>query len=50
MKFLDRVALNRLVKIVSDFLLALIKIFNPNSSDNRVRRPLKELLDKWRNK
>ena len=51
MKFLDKVALNRLIKIIADFFLALIKILSPNSSGGgNNRRPLRDLLDKWRNK
>jgi hypothetical protein len=50
MKFLDKVAFNRLVKIIGDFFLALIKILSPTKSDTNGRRPLRDLLDRWRNK
>jgi hypothetical protein len=48
MKFLDKVALNRLIKIIGDFFIALIKICTPSKSNEGTRRPLRDLLDKWR--
>ena len=30
MKFLDRLAFNRLVKIIADFIVAILKIFAPS--------------------
>lgn len=30
MKFLDKIALNRLISIITSFILSLIKIFNPS--------------------
>jgi len=33
MKFLDKVALNRLIKIVADFILGVLKLITPHSVD-----------------
>lgn len=52
MKFLDKIALNRLIKIITNFILGLIKIFKPENSDilppipTPRKRPLKDLLDR----
>ena len=47
MKLLDRIAINSLVKTITNFILAILKMFSPNQikSPER-RRPLKDLLDK----
>ena len=53
MKLLDRIALNSLIKTITNFILSIIKIFHPNKQDiqtpNKRRRPLQDLLDRWRN-
>jgi|694.fasta_scaffold00360_65 hypothetical protein len=62
MKLLDRIALNRLISIMTNFILGLLKIFAPKSIDdieipkpipNRPR-PLKNIIDlipvPWRTK
>jgi len=51
MKLLDKIALNSLIKTISNFILSLIKILSPNQSvDKPRRRPLKDILDRWKNK
>lgn len=55
MKFLDKIALNRLIKIITNFILAIVKIFKPKEiidvpAPNVRRRPLKDLLDRIFNK
>ena len=51
MKFLDKIALNRLIKIITNFILSIIKIFKsevieiPETKPKR-KRPLKDLLDR----
>ncbi len=48
MKLLDKLAFNQLIKIVTNFILAIIKIFMPNYNESEPRRrPLRDLLDKW---
>jgi hypothetical protein len=50
MRLLDKIALNRLLSIISSFILSIIKIFSPNTdvvSPPKKRRPLRDLLDKW---
>lgn len=48
MKLLDKIALNRLLAIISSFILNLIKIFQPHNIDTidkpKRKRPLKDLL------
>lgn len=52
MKLLDRIALNSLIKTITNFILAILKIFAPNKdiTEPKRRRPIKELLDKVFNK
>ncbi len=45
MKLLDKIVLNRLLSIVSSFILGLIKIFEHSSEDKKPKR--KKLLP-WR--
>ena len=54
MKFLDKVALNRLIKILTDFVLGIMKIFKPKDNEPvpplskpKRKRPILDLLDKW---
>ena len=50
MRFLDKIALNRLIAIITSFILSIVKMFNPNTdvvSPPKKRRPLRDLLDKW---
>lgn len=51
MKFLDKIALNRLIAIVSSFILSLIKLLSLHQQPTVVekpkrKRPLKDLLDR----
>lgn len=54
MKIIDKIAFNRFVKIIADFILSIIKIFKPDSDlpivPDKRRRPLRDLLDIWRKK
>lgn len=53
MKLLDKIALNSLIKTITNFILAILKMFAPSKVDitePKRRRPLKELLDKVFNK
>lgn len=51
MKLLDRIAINSLIKTITNFILALLKIFVPKDKTVDVppprRRPVKDLLDRW---
>lgn len=50
MKLLDKIALNSLIKTITSFILAIIKIFAPHSkdiTDPKPKRPIRDLLDKW---
>jgi len=49
MKLLDRIALNSLIKTITNFILAIIKIFAPEQTKEikpKKRQPLRDLLDK----
>ncbi len=52
MRLLDKIALNRLIKIITDFILGLAKLF-PSSKDQtpvvdkKTKRPIIDLLKKW---
>lgn len=60
MRLIDRIALNRVVKLLLDFILSVLKIFskekngkNPDKpvSPKRRKRPVKDLVDNilpWR--
>lgn len=47
MKILDKIVLNRLLSIISSFVLGIIKIFEHSSEDKQSKR--KKLLP-WRSK
>jgi hypothetical protein len=49
MKLLDKIALNRLVAIITNFILGLVKIFAPKSLDDiDVPKPPKRKIFPWR--
>jgi hypothetical protein len=51
MKILDRIALNRLISIITNFILGLIKIFAPKSvEDIEIPKPKRKKILPWRNK
>jgi hypothetical protein len=51
MKLLDKIVLNRLISIVSNFILSLIKIFNPKVLDEiEIPKPDKKIFPRWRKK
>lgn len=53
MKILDQIMLNRLISIVTNFILGLIKIFSPKSLEDidvpKPPKPRKKIIP-WRNK
>lgn len=50
MKILDRIALNRLLSIISSFILGVIKILAPKSVEEiEVPKPKRKILP-WRKK
>lgn len=61
MRLIDRIALNRAVKMLLDFVLAIIKMFDKSSPENKPdgpvkpkpkpKKPLRDLVDNilpWR--
>jgi hypothetical protein len=51
MKILDKIALNRLISIISNFILSLLKIFAPKSVDNiDIPKPKRKKILPWRAK
>lgn len=51
MKLLDRIAINSLIKTISNFILAIIKIFHPteSKSDPRRKQPIRDWLRRKKN-
>ena len=51
MKFLYKIALNRLIRIVTNFILGILKIFAPKSIDDiEIPKPKRKKIFPWRNK
>lgn len=51
MKILDKIVLNRLISIITNFILGLIKIFAPKSVDDiELPKPKRKKILPWRNK
>jgi hypothetical protein len=51
MKFLDKVALNRLINIITNFILGVLKIIAPKSIDDiEIPKPKRPRIFPWRNK
>jgi hypothetical protein len=51
MKFLDKIVLNRLISIITNFILGLIKIFTPKAIDDiDMPKPKRKKILPWRNK
>jgi hypothetical protein len=59
MRLIDRIALNRAIQMLLDFILAIIKMFDKSTPENKPdspvkpkpKRPLKDLVDNilpWR--
>jgi hypothetical protein len=48
MKFLDKVALNRLLSIIASFILGIIKILAPNNVDTIDTPKPKRKIFPWR--
>lgn len=51
MKIIDKIVLNRLISIISNFILGLLKIFAPQSVDDiEIPKPKRKKILPWRNK
>ena len=51
MKILDQIVLNRLISIITNFILGLLKIFAPKSIENiDLPKPDKKWKPRWRRK
>jgi hypothetical protein len=49
MKILDQIALNRLISIITNFILGLLKIFAPKSvEDIEIPKPKRPKIFPWR--
>lgn len=47
MKLLDKIAFNRLLKILTDFILSIIQILQPkNKIPNKPTKPRKKIIDR----
>lgn len=51
MNIIDKIALNRLISIITNFILGLLKIFAPKSIDDiELPKPRRRKILPWRNK
>jgi len=51
MKIIDQIVLNRLISIITNFILGLLKIFAPKSvEDIDIPKPKRKKILPWRNK
>jgi hypothetical protein len=51
MKFLDKIALNRLIKIITDFILGVLKLIAPKiDKPIDIPKPKRPKIFPWRNK
>jgi len=51
MRLIDKIALNRLISIITNFILGLLKIFAPKSvEDIELPKPKRKKILPWRNK
>lgn len=51
MKFLDKVAMNRLIKIIADFILGVLKLITPKDiKPIDIPKPKRPKIFPWRNK
>lgn len=51
MNIIDKIALNRLISIITNFILGLLKIFAPKSIDDiELPKPRRKKILPWRNK
>jgi len=50
MKLLDRIAINSLIKTITSFILAIVKIFVPESSSSNDKKQRTPILDRLRRK
>ena len=55
MKLLERIALNRLIQTIANFIIAVLKIFKPQDNvvppiiaPDKKKKPLRDLLNRWR--
>ena len=51
MKILDKIVLNRLISIITNFILGLLKLFAPKAIDDvDLPKPKRKKILPWRNK
>lgn len=49
MRLIDQIALNRLISIVTSFILNLIKVLSPKKIED-IKKPKRKKIFPWRNK
>ncbi len=50
MRLIDKIALNRLISIISNFILGLLKLFAPKAVDEiEIPKPKRKKILPWRN-
>lgn len=48
MKFLDKIAMNRLIAIITGFIISLLKLFKPQSIDTPIKKTKRPFIDRIR--
>tara|TARA_Y100000356_G_scaffold126613_1_gene124643 strand:- start:882 stop:1055 length:174 start_codon:yes stop_codon:yes gene_type:complete len=45
--WIDQLLMNQLIRILTDFILGILKLFSTDKNITKPKRPLKDLLDRW---
>ena len=45
--WIDQLLMNQLIRILTDFILGILKLFSTDNNITKPKRPLKDLLDRW---
>ena len=45
--WIDQLLMNQLIRILTDFILGILKLFSTDKHITKPNRPLKDLLDRW---
>jgi hypothetical protein len=45
--WIDQLLMNQLIRILTDFILGIMKLFSTDKHITKPKRPLRDLLDRW---
>ena len=46
-RWIDQLLMNQLIRILTDFILGIMKLFSTDKHITKPKRPLRDLLDRW---